>query len=254
MISLQPMTADAMGGRFDLAGLVQKKLGSLLKDGDVLVVSSKFVAISEGRIVELDSVNVGAYAKRLSSRYGVDPRLCELVVRESDSVIGGIPGFLLTLKDGLLAPNAGIDKSNIAHGEVVLYPRRPEESARRLREALQLSPGASVGVVVCDSRLAPTRRGTVGVAVAASGLEGIVDMRGKKDLFGNVLKVTAQAVADDLSSAAELVMGESDEGAPVVLVRGLSADLLTRAEYPTRRFSIAAKDCVYLRSFGYSDS
>ena len=254
MISIQAMTAPAMDSGFDFVGLVQERLGKELRDGDVLVVSSKFVAISEGRTVILNSVRPGTRARELSSKYGVDARICELVVRESDGVLGGIPGFLLALKEGLLAPNAGIDKSNISHGKVVLYPRRPEESARRLREALQLDPGVSVGVVVCDSRLSPTRRGTIGVAVASSGVEGVLDLRGKMDLFGNVLKVTSQAVADDISSAAELAMGESDEAAPVVLVRGLRSAVLKSAEYPSRRFSIPAEDCVYLRSLGFAAS
>jgi len=194
---------------------------------------------------------VGGRAKRLASDHNMDPRLWELVVRESDEVLGGIPGFLLTIKGGLLTPNAGIDKSNVRHGAVVLYPRRPDESARTLREALQYSPGVTVGVVICDSRLSPTRRGTTGVAIAASGIEAILDMRGRKDLFGNVLRVTSQAVADDLSSAAEVLMGESDEGTPLVLVRGLPRRLLKKVEYPSTRFAIPAEEDVYLRSLGY---
>ncbi|MDG6910481.1 MAG: coenzyme F420-0:L-glutamate ligase, partial [Nitrososphaerota archaeon] len=161
-------------------------------------------------------------------------------------------GFLLASKDGLLTPNAGIDKSNVRHGAVVLYPRRPEVSARRMREALKFSRGVSVGVVICDSRLSPTRRGTTGVAVAASGIEAVLDMRGRADLFGNVLKVTAQGVADDLSSAAEVLMGESDEATPVVLVRGLSKSLVKNTEYGGRRFAMPMDECVYLRSLGYS--
>lgn len=252
MLALSPVVVQARSSRFDLVGLIDGRLGSRLKDGDVLVISSKFVAISEGRVIRLAGVKPGARAKGLASKYHMDPRLCELVVRESDGVIGGIPGFLLAIKDGLLAPNAGIDKSNVKHGAVVLYPRRPDVSARRIREALKFSRGVAVGVVICDSRLSPTRRGTTGVAVAASGIEAIVDMRGRSDLFGNVLKVTAQGVADDLSSAAEVLMGESDEATPIVLVRGLSKGLLKETEYGGKRFAISMEDCVYLRSLGYS--
>jgi coenzyme F420-0:L-glutamate ligase len=166
-------------------------------------------------------------------------------------LIGGVPGFLLTSRDGLLTPNAGIDKSNIIHGTVVLYPRRPEVVAERIRESVRFALGVSIGVVVCDSRLSPTRRGTTGVALAASGLEAILDLRGKEDLFGNVLKVTSQGIADDLSSAAELLMGESDEGTPMVVLRGLRKELLRETEYPPRRFSIPRDQCVYLRSLGH---
>ena len=251
MLTLIPVRTEAMGSRFDLIELVRRKAGSYLRDGDVLVLSSKFVAVAEGRVVKLSGVRAGQAAKKLATEHRMDPRLCELVVRESDEILGGIPGFLLTIKEGLLTPNAGIDKSNVRHGAVVLYPRRPEESARMLREALRFSPGVSVGVVVCDSRLSPTRRGTTGVAIAASGIEAILDMRGREDLFGNVLRVTSQAVADDLSSAAEVLMGESDEGVPIVLVRGLRRGLLKTVEYPPSRFAISAQEDVYLRSLGY---
>jgi coenzyme F420-0:L-glutamate ligase len=252
LLTLTSVAAPAKSSRFDVVKFIDEKVGSRLKDGDVLVISSKFVAVSEGRVVKLGGVRAGKKAKELATRYRMDPRLCELVVRESDEVIGGIPGFLLTSKDGLLTPNAGIDKSNVRHGKVVLYPRRPEESARRIREGLRFSRGVSVGVVICDSRLAPTRRGTTGVAVAASGIEAVLDMRGRSDLFGNVLKVTSQGVADDLSSAAEILMGESDEATPVVLVRGLERKLLRETEYPGKRFAIPMDECVFLRSLGYS--
>ncbi len=252
MLTLTPVTAPAKSSRFDVVELIDRRVGAKLKDGDVLVISSKFVAVSEGRVVRLSGVKAGAEAKGLAKKYRMDPRLCELVVRESDRVIGGVPGFLLTSKDGLLTPNAGIDKSNVKHGTVVLYPERPEESAWRIREGLRFARGVRVGVVICDSRLSPTRRGTTGVAVAASGVEAVLDMRGRKDLFGNVLKVTAQGVADDLSSAAEILMGESDEATPIVLVRGLKMDLLRETEYPGKRFAISTGECVYLRSLGYS--
>ena len=241
-----------MSSTFDIAEFVDQKVGGRLRDGDVLVVSSKFVAVSEGRVVRLRSVKPGKKAEALAASHGMDPRLCELIVRESDEILGGIPGFILTSKDGLLTPNAGIDKSNVKHGSVVLYPRRPESSAWRIRETLKFSRGVKVGVVICDSRLAPTRKGTTGVAVAASGLEAVLDMRGRSDLFGNVLKVTSQALADDLSSAAEVLMGESDEAVPVVLVRGLDGRFLQDVEYPGMKFAIPTEEDVYLRSLGHT--
>jgi coenzyme F420-0:L-glutamate ligase/coenzyme F420-1:gamma-L-glutamate ligase len=252
LLILRPVSAPAMSSRFDVVRFIDQRLGRRLRDGDVLVVSSKFVAVSEGRVVKLRGVKAGARARELAAKHRMDPRLCELVLRESDEVIGGIPGFLLTSREGLLTPNAGIDKSNVKHGAVVLYPRRPEESAWMIREALKFSRGVSMGVIICDSRLSPTRRGTTGVAVAASGIEAVLDMRGRQDLFGNVLKVTTQGVADDLSSAAEVLMGESDEAVPLVLVRGLRRDLLRETEYGGRRFAISMDECVYLRSLGYS--
>jgi len=250
MLTFEGIRRPRASSKSDVVEMFVGDLGDRLRSGDVIVVSSKYLAVSQGRVVSLDSVRPGLKAKRFASRYRVDPRLAELIVRESDEVIGGLPGFLLCSKDGLLTPNAGIDKSNIGHGMVVLYPSHPEILAERIREAVKFSFGVAVAVVICDSRLSPTRRGTTGVAVAASGVSAIIDMRGKVDLFGNVLKVTSQAVADDLSSAAELLMGESDEGTPIVIVRGLGNDLFGRTNYPSERFAIPMQECVYLRSLG----
>jgi coenzyme F420-0:L-glutamate ligase / coenzyme F420-1:gamma-L-glutamate ligase len=254
VLTLIPVRSAVRSARFDLVEFVDRRAGENLRDGDVIVVSSKFVAMSEGRVVELNSVHAGMMAHELGAKHHMDPRLCELVLRESDGIIGGIPSFLLASKDGLLTPNAGIDKSNVKHGMVVLYPRRPDESAKRVREALRFLRGISVAVVVCDSRLSPTRRGTMGVAVAASGLEAVLDMRGRSDLFGNVLKVTSQALADDLASAAEVLMGESDEATPMVIVRGIDRRLLGSQEYDGARFAISTEDDVFLRSLGHSPS
>lgn len=252
MITLSPVTAPAKSSAFDLMGLIQRKLDGKLRDGDVLVISSKFVAISEGRIVRLGRVKAGPKARALGLKFYMDPKLCELVLRESDEVLGGIAGFLLTSKDGLLTPNAGIDKSNISHGLVVLYPRRPEDSAKRIRESLRFAHGLNVGVVICDSRLSPTRKGTTGVAVAVSGIEAVLDMRGRRDLFGNILKVTSQALADDLSSAAEVLMGESDEATPMAIVRGLSEVVRDGMEYGGKDFAIPTDEDVFLRSLGFA--
>jgi coenzyme F420-0:L-glutamate ligase len=229
--------------------LVDESVGSELLDGDILVVSSKFIAISEGRTVALQSVVPSDHAARLAKKLNISPELCELVIRESDDVIGGVSGFMLTLKEGLLTPNAGIDKSNIEHGKVVLYPRNSYESAAALVEEMRFRCGVEIGVVVSDSRLMPTRKGTVGVALAAAGMDAIVDLRGKPDLFGNVLKVTSQAVADDLCSGAQVVMGEANESVPVVLVRGLTTN--AGRGYRMSSFAVDPEQCVYLRSLGY---
>jgi coenzyme F420-0:L-glutamate ligase / coenzyme F420-1:gamma-L-glutamate ligase len=234
---------------FNLGGLVDDLVGRRLRDGDIIVVSSKFVAVAEGRVVALDSVVPTSSALALAKRWEMPAELCELIVRESDGIVGGVAGFILTLKEGLLTPNAGIDKSNIEHGRVVLYPEDPVDSAVALADALRFRRGVSVGVVVADSRLMPTRKGTVGVALAAAGIDAIVDLRGKPDLFGNVLRVTSQAIADDLCSGAQIVMGEADEATPMVLVRGLGA--ASSAVYPMSSFAVDPNQCVYMRSLGY---
>jgi coenzyme F420-0:L-glutamate ligase / coenzyme F420-1:gamma-L-glutamate ligase len=234
---------------FDLGELIDRRIGPELEDGDILVISSKFVAVSEGRVVDLETVIASPQAISESKRLAISPELCELVIRESDEVIGGVTGFMLTLKEGLLTPNAGIDKSNIEHGKVVLYPRNSLESAAAIVDELLFRRGVEIGVVVSDSRLMPTRKGTVGVALAAAGMDAIVDFRGKPDLFGNILKVTSQAVADDLCSGAQIVMGEADESIPIVLVRGLKTH--AGRHYRPSNFAVDPDQCVYMRSLGY---
>lgn len=251
MIQLWPVKTRTRSVAFDLLDLFDDLLGDELQDGDVLIVSSKFVAISEGRVVDLGLVAPSPYAIELASRHNIPPELCELVVRESDEILGGVVGFILTTKDGMLSPNAGIDRSNIEPGRAVLYPSHPLESAASLVESMEFRHGVRIGVVISDSRLMPTRRGTTGVAVASSGLEAVLDLRGKEDLFGNVLRVTSQAIADDLCSAAQLVMGESDEATPFVVVRGLAASLIKKSAYPPAKFGVRTDQCVYMRSLGY---
>ncbi len=252
MITLTPFKTGRRSSSFDIHQFIDDLVGNQLKDGDILVLSSKFLAISEGRIVSLDSVSPSARARRLAQQYEMQPELCELIMKESDEILGGVAGFILTIKDGLLAPNAGIDKSNIEHGRVVLYPKDPLLSAQRIVDTVKRRRGAKVGVVISDSRLMPTRIGTVGVSLAAVGIHAVRDLRGKPDLFGNPLRVTRQAIADDLCSAAQVLMGEADEGTPIVLARGLDSALLSDQGYSTADFAIPTDQCVYMRSLGYS--
>jgi coenzyme F420-0:L-glutamate ligase/coenzyme F420-1:gamma-L-glutamate ligase len=252
MLTLTPFKTARRSSPFDLLVAMDELVGERARDGDILVVSSKFVAISEGRVVALRDVKPGGQAKELSARFEVPPELCELIIQESDKIIGGVSGFVLTLWKGLLTPNAGIDKSNIEHGKVVLYPKDPLSSAQRIADAFLERRSVTVGVVISDSRLMPTRMGTVGVALAAVGFNAVRDMRGHPDLFGNPLKVTRQAIADDLCSGAQLVMGEADEASPVVLVRGLQVPKGAKSVFGPEDFAVPVEQCVFMGSLGYS--
>lgn len=229
-------------GRFDLFEALQ---GFGYRDGDVLIVSSKFVAMSEGRVVKLDSVTPGAKAKKLAKKFRLDPKLAELVVQESDLIVGGIPGFVLAIRRGMMAPNAGIDRSNVPAGHVILYPKNPFASAEKLRHRF-LESGIKLGVVLADSRLMPTRRGTTGIAIGCAGFEPVEDDRGKKDLFGNTLRVTFRAVADSLATAGVAVMGESSESMPAAVVRGFPVTQ-TERRLSWRDMAVSAKRDIYLR-------
>lgn len=211
----------------NLAGLIHQVLmtcGVQLQDGDALVVSSKIVSKSEGRLVELSTVTPSALALDYAQQTGKDPRIVQLVLDESRSVSRLSKGVLVTThRLGFTSANAGIDQSNVEGGDnvVLLLPRDPDASADALSAALAELTGARVGIVISDTHGRPFRLGNVGVAIGVSGLPALLDLRGQPDLYGRVLKITQTGYADLIASAAHLVCGEGAEGLPVVLVRGL---------------------------------
>lgn len=218
-----------------------------LADGDILVVAESAVATAEGGVVNLSQVTPGAVACELAERYDKDAREMELIIRSSDRIIGGIPGVVLTIKDGFLYPNGGIDHSNAPPGHVVIFPKDPRRSAAELRKRLEEASGKKIGVIVGDSRTHPLRLGCVGVALACDGVVPVEDARGQKDLFGRPLMITRKAVADNLVSAAEVVMGEGDEGIPAVIVRGAPVRLPGEGEDVTIP-NIPPEECMYIGS------
>jgi len=222
-----------------------KKNGQELENGDILIISSKFVSMSENRIVDLAKVRVKKEGRELANSLGMDPSLAQLVVDEADTIFSGVQGFTLAIKNGVVAPNAGIDRSNVFHGHAILYPKNPYLSAERIRKKILEKMGKKVGIVLSDSRLMPTRIGTTGVALAIAGFEPVKDERGRKDLFGNVLRVTQRALADDLCSAAQLLMGEADEGVPVVIARNTGLKITNRAIDP-KSVAVPFNECIYM--------
>ena len=196
-----------------------KKNKTRLENNDVLAISSKFVALAEGRIVKLSSIKAGRKAKEISRKLGMKPEMAQLVLDEAEKIFSGVENFLLAIKDGMIAPNAGIDRSNIYPGYAILYPENSFKAAENIRKEIHRKTGKNIGVVITDSRLMPTRIGTTGIAIAVSGLEPVQNCIGKKDLFGNRLKYTKRALADDMAAAAQMLMGETNEAVPVVLLR-----------------------------------
>lgn len=219
-----------------------------LKDGDILVVTSKVVSVTEGRSIPFSKIQPGDEAKALSKEAKLPPEFIQIVLDNSKSHTGLVPGALTTLnKYGLLA-NAGADLSNAGPDKVIVFPKDPKESAKMLHDAIKES-GINVGIILADSRMTPLRSGTIGLALATYGFNPIVDERGKMDLYGRPMKVTTRAVADQLASAAELVMGETDERIPFVVIRGYSfSEIKSEDEYELIG-QIDPKDCMFLGSF-----
>jgi coenzyme F420-0:L-glutamate ligase/coenzyme F420-1:gamma-L-glutamate ligase len=236
-----------MNSKFDLYEAISKT-NFQFKQNDIVVISSKFVSISEGAVIQIDGLKVTQKAKSIAKRFQMEEKLTELVLREADEVYGGIPGFLLCKKNGMLCPNAGIDRSNIPKGYAVLYPGQPFESANLLRLNFLNKRKLKIFVVISDSRLMPGRLGTSGIAIAVSGFEPVVDERGKKDLFGNILRVTMRAVGDGLATIAVTLMGESRESTPVIVVRGFEVKKNDRA-MNWRDLAIDPIEDIYRRSF-----
>lgn len=198
------------------------RMGWPVLDGDVVVVTHVVVSVVEGAVVDLDSVEPSGFALNLASRLGKDPALVEVVLREAWGIRRMGDGVLITeTRQGFVCANSGVDKSNVA-GErtVALLPVDPDASAARIRGEIRRACGCDVAVVVSDTHGRPVRMGEVNVAIGVSGLKPIRDRRGEKDLFGYVLRVKQTAVADELASAAELVIGQADEGVPAAIIRG----------------------------------
>ena len=215
------------------------------EDGDILVLAETAVATSEGNVIRLDTITPTPKAQEMAERYHLDPRTAEVVIRESDEVVGGIPGFLLCMKGGTLLPNAGVDASNAPLGCVTPLPADPDQSALTIKEAIERKRGVRIGVIVADSRTHAMRLGCSGVAIGSSGIPSVIDDRGRNDLFGRELEVTKRAVADNIASAAELVMGEADECTPAAIIRGLGLPVGDHLGVET----IDATECLFMGAF-----
>ncbi len=198
--------------------------GILPEAGDVLVIAQKIVSKAEGSVADLARVEAGAEARRLGRETAKDPRLVEVILRESRRVMRVSQGVLITEhRLGFICANAGVDHSNVGLGPdvVCLLPRDPDASARAIRDALQEAFDVPVAVVINDSHGRPHREGAVGVCIGAAGLEPLLNLMGRPDLYGYTLRTSVEAVADELAAAATLLQGQCDEGTPAVLIRGL---------------------------------
>jgi coenzyme F420-0:L-glutamate ligase/coenzyme F420-1:gamma-L-glutamate ligase len=245
-----PVQAPVQESAFDLHTTIVEAIqgsGETLQDGDVVAVSSKYAAISEGRVVSLADIVVSPEAESVAERYHMNPKIAQLVIQEADHVFGGIPGFLLTYKEGILSPNAGIDRSNIPNGYAVLFSREPYKTAADIRRALRERLGADVGVILTDSWLMPGRLGTSGVALATAGFRPVQDERGKSDLFGNPMQVTQRGIADSICQCAQMVMGERDEATPIAIVRNTGVTM-TDEEITVEDVAIDWRMCIYVQS------
>ncbi len=219
-----------------------------LQDKDILVLSETVVATTQGRVIHLSGVKkVRPEATALAKQYQMDPRLVELVFQESSAIIGGVDHVLLAEVGGILIANAGIDQSNAGGDDnVVFLPKDLQKTADQIRKQLEQQFNVKIGVILADSRVQPLKVGIIGMALAVSGFQPVIDCRGRKDLFGRELRIKQMAVADDIASAAELLMGECDEAVPFALVRGAPVRFM---DEPPVSMVMSPTECLFMNIF-----
>jgi coenzyme F420-0:L-glutamate ligase/coenzyme F420-1:gamma-L-glutamate ligase len=218
----------------DIAELIveaAKREGVALEPGDVVVIAHKIVSKAEGRVIDLGRVRPSEVALKWAKLLRKDPRLLEVILRETKRVVRMARGVLICeTRHGYVCANAGVDQSNAGRGKAVLLPTRPDASARRIRKRLEELTGLDLPVIITDTFGRPWRLGQVDVALGFSGMSPFLDYRGMKDKFGYELKVTMPALVDEVAAAAELAMGKLAER-PVVIIKGLEYQ---RGEYSSR--------------------
>jgi coenzyme F420-0:L-glutamate ligase/coenzyme F420-1:gamma-L-glutamate ligase len=212
----------------DLATLIVDRLHASqqsLQDGDILVIAQKVISKAEGRLRHLDEIQADERAQQVARETAKEPRLVQAVLDESNEVLRARPGLLVVEeRNGWICANAGVDRSNVeGDGNLVLLPLDSDASARRMRERLAELTGIAPAVLINDSHGRPWRVGTAGVCIGCAGLAPVWDQRGLHDLYGYELVGSEECIADELSAAASLLMGQSDEGRPVIVIRGFRA-------------------------------
>lgn len=210
-----------------------------IQNGDILVVTHKIVSKAEGRVVELDSIEPSTKAINMAKEHDKDPRIMELILRESSQILRAKDGIIISeTRHGFVCANAGVDQSNVKGDTAVLLPLAPDESADRIRHAVKKKVGKEVAVIITDTFGRTFRNGQTNVAIGIAGINPIKSYIGTYDMYGRKLRVTEIAVADEIASASELVMGKA-ENTPVAMIRGYNFEKTSKASIKSL---IRAKD------------
>jgi coenzyme F420-0:L-glutamate ligase/coenzyme F420-1:gamma-L-glutamate ligase len=200
-----------------------------IQNGDILAVTHKIVSKAEGRVVELDSIKPSTKAISMAKEHDKDPRIMELILKESSQILRAKDGIIISeTRHGFVCANAGVDQSNVKGDTAVLLPLAPDESADRIRHAVKKKVGKEVAVIITDTFGRTFRNGQTNVAIGIAGINPIKSYIGTCDMYGRKLRVTEIAVADEIASASELVMGKA-EGTPVAIIRGYDFEKASKA-------------------------
>ena len=191
-----------------------------LLDGDLVIIAHTIVSKSEGRVVCGDEVPVSSTAKKIAEQNGFDPVQVELALRESKKVIRSEGALITETKTGLVCNFSGVDRSNAPKDSYVLLPEDPDRSARDILRKLANATGVRLGIIITDTQGRPWRKGSVNLAIGSAGINAFKRNRGKQDLYGRTLKSSIVCQVDELAASAEPLMGQADEGVPIVIIRG----------------------------------
>ena len=201
-----------------------EKQGCRLNHGDIVLIAETLISKAEENFIRLDDLIPSEFAIRLANDSGKDPRLVEAILNESEEVVRIGHNFIITeTKHGFVCANAGIDESNVGNGLATPMPKDADKSAQAIREFLENEFDEEIAVIITDTQGRAFRFGAIGTAVGCSGISPIWKRVGEKDLYGRELETTEIATCDELASAASLIMGQADEGLPVVIIRGFSS-------------------------------
>ena len=208
----------------DLSELILRVLRTSTQDpkpGDILVVSHSIVSVAEGRVFEIEARDVSDRAKTIAAKTGQKPEKVELALREATTVIREFPVLITQMRQGIITDYSGVDSSNAPSGRIIALPEDPDISASEFHIKLSKAFGFHLPVIICDTHGRPWRKGAANLAIGVAGMSPFTNNKGRKDLYGRELRSSLVCLADELASAAELVMGQADEEIPVVLIRGI---------------------------------
>ncbi|MFW9928300.1 MAG: coenzyme F420-0:L-glutamate ligase [Candidatus Thorarchaeota archaeon] len=220
-----------------------------LMENDIIVISSKIVSLEQNRVLNIETYPLKPQSSLLKNDTELDEHFISMIISESEVIYGGVKGALLTMSNGILQANAGIDRSNIAKGLAILLPKNPSDFADEFKEDIKEKFGLRLHILIIDSSTRPLRRGTTGLALGFSkNFPAVIDERGSPDLYGNKMQITTRAIADNIATGANLVMGESNQSTPFVIVRGLSLDD-EWSNKPIISEKIELEQCLYFKHF-----
>jgi coenzyme F420-0:L-glutamate ligase/coenzyme F420-1:gamma-L-glutamate ligase len=227
-----------------ISGQLEKN-SQKLQNGDILVISSKILSYFEGKVVSLAEIQASEEAKEIADEINQEEKLVQLILEEADEVVARRPWVLLTKKNGIYTANAGVDTSNVEHGYAVLWPEDPFSSALEIKKSLKEKYKLTkIAVLIVDSAILPSRKGTVAMCIGHAEIQGLEDLAGEDDLFGNTLRYSSLNIVDSLATSANLMMGESKEACPMAIIRNY--EWKTPSEKKNDEMLISSSDDMFL--------